>query len=73
MNPSSGALTASNNVGIGLVANDYKVGDVKKLVISSYGGIQPYFDSMFLQPHDRLIEVEVKQISKVKEQEFISA
>lgn len=73
MNSSSDALNVSNNVGISLVANDYKIGDVKKIVIGYYGDIRPYFDSVFLNPQDRLIEVEVKSVSKVKEQEFIEA
>jgi len=59
--------------GIGLQASDYKTGDVIKLIVQGYGGICVYFPSMVLNPNDRLIEVEIKSVKKVKEQEYIEA
>lgn len=60
-------------VGIGNPANDYKVGDLKKFVIHRHGGISPFYEDMFLNPNDRLIEIEVTKVQKVKEQEFVEA
>lgn len=59
--------------GIGKQAKDYTVGESITLVISRHGGFQAYYDDMFLHPHDRLIEVEIKSVKAVKKQEFIDA
>lgn len=58
---------------VGVQAQDYKVGDVLKLVVQGYGGINPYFDNMVLHPNDRLIEVTVSSVKKVKPQEYLEA
>lgn len=66
-----GSLTKAASIGV--QAKDYKAGDVLKLVIHGYGGISTYFDDMVLGPMDRLVEVDVKSVLKVKKQEYIEA
>ncbi len=61
-----------NSASIGVQESEYKVGDTVKLIFHGYGGISPYFEGQQLSPTDRLIEVEVKTIKKIKV-EYIEA
>ncbi len=64
-------MGAISGTSIGMTAQDYKVGDTIKLVIFGYGGIQVFFPGNVLNPNDRLVEVTINSVKKVKEQEFI--
>lgn len=43
-----------------------KVGDIIKLVFNQFGDISQFPEGYNLQPQDKLVEVEVKSVKKVK-------
>lgn len=44
----------------------YKVGETFKIQIHPYGGINLYTDGNPIAPHDKVIEVEIKAVKKLK-------